>query len=184
METVNATTIWKYPRKKAVRDAHLLGARLVEHNLVIGFEVTVEAPNGYVWVSDPSIHELVERGVDRGQVWHNLITRMSYGIVQCAVKDCEWCADTSAELNVTRINDLKAEIGLKIDLWKAVSNVDSGSHNSILALDLEEVVAGLVRQLRVMEGRDLVSPVNACVSCGIEYQTAAGVTQHVMRDHS
>ena len=66
------------------------------------WEYLIEAPPGFVWLCDGTIHELVHnipRGIPKTPevlegVFEDILDRLKWGIGPCPTPSCEWCEGT------------------------------------------------------------------------------------------
>lgn len=78
---------------KKLRNAALkIGATVEDEKIGDSHSCRVEAPLGYVWVSD-NLHEFVDSSWKPWKPdYADLLSRVSYGIKPCPLgENCEWC---------------------------------------------------------------------------------------------
>lgn len=79
------------------REAAKLGAT-VEEDVGGWVDCRVTAPTGKVWACDGDIHELCASANKGPKEWGwamraDLLDRMAYGLIDCTIEDCDWCAE-------------------------------------------------------------------------------------------
>jgi hypothetical protein len=91
------------PRRKVEARAKELCAKLVIRNegnfTTDRKEVLIEAPKGHLW-SATFTHELVHAVPGHMSIvplWPDALERMTYGVIPCAIDDCDWCAEDDTE---------------------------------------------------------------------------------------
>ena len=63
-------------------------------------EVEVEAPRGFCWSAEPTVHSLVSAKWDNDtheDLWKDMADRMDYGVEKCENTECEWCHGEQGE---------------------------------------------------------------------------------------
>ena len=84
-------------RQKVFKLAKELEAVIEERGTTYdGWDITVDAPAGYVWSSWGDLHGFVannQHWPDEGKnaLWADLYDRMQYGIEKCEIPNCEVC---------------------------------------------------------------------------------------------
>jgi hypothetical protein len=81
------------------------------------YEETREAPPGYVWRAEPSVHELVaSEWTDDASgkripgaaaaAKRDLLERVALGVEPCTEPECDWCAETGGALSSLEVSTL------------------------------------------------------------------------------
>lgn len=78
--------------QQAKKVAEKFKATLVDDKSGNHHECRCEAPKGFVWKCDGTIHELIDSCYRPWKPdYQDLIDRMNYGIEKCEEINCEWC---------------------------------------------------------------------------------------------
>lgn len=80
-------------KSEVLRLAKALGVEVEEDLDSNGGSIYCDAPAGKVFAADPDLHGIVARYFtgDKPEAWADLLNRMSEGLEDCELEDCDVC---------------------------------------------------------------------------------------------